>query len=280
MKIINIYIIILILVISVILNIDYINIFIADLFYLFNQLLFYKKKINENLAIENISSIKNNINNIKMIILSFDNRKTIDYIEDHNKNVQEYCKKWKNIEYEFTTIFNKNVYWNKIYLVLQKLLTNQYDYVMWMDTDSLFVNFDIDIRNILLLFKSDIYLSHDNDCVINCNNVLNTGVFIIKKSKVGINFLKEAINYFENSKCLNADSKLNGIYAGRCYEQGFINELIYNNYNKYTTILSNEIIFNSFICSDKSFILHNYGGDTVNTDVKSCFNKINSKLNI
>jgi hypothetical protein len=254
MKTIHIYIIILILVISVISNIDYINIYISDIYYILNQSIGNNKKINENLAIDNISKIKNNINNIKMIILSFDNRKTIDYIEDHNKNIQNYCNNWENIEYQYTDYSNKNVYWNKLYLVLEKLLTNNYEYVMWMDTDSMFVNQNIDIRNILLLFNSDIFISHDNDYV-NSENVLNAGVFIIKNSINGINFLKESISYFEDSKCLNNDNTLKGVYAARCYEQGTINDLIFSKYYKYTTILSTDIIFNTNICNEKSFIL-------------------------
>jgi hypothetical protein len=310
MKTIKIYVIILILVLLVILNIDYINIYISDIYYIFNKSFSNNIKINENLAIENISNIKNNINNIKMIILSFDNRKTIDYIEDHNKNIKNYCNNWKNIDYQYTDFCNKNVYWNKLYLVLEKLLTNNYEFVMWMDTDSMFVNQDIDIRNILLLFNSDIFISHDNGYA-NSENVLNAGVFIIKNSINGINFLKESISYFEDSKCLNDDNSLKGVYAARCYEQGTINDLIFNKYYKYTTILSTDIILNTSLCNEKSFILHKYGGNkhviksgisndqaTPNlsseqflmkdlsgelnniVDIKTCFNKINKINNI
>ena len=259
-----------------------ISIIITDLKYTFDNFFINKKKINDNFTINNVKKINDNNNNIKIIILSFDNRTNIDYIEDHNQNIKKYCQKWKNIEYKFTNFTNKNVYWNKIYLVLEKILTNNYDYVMWMDTDAMIVNQDIDIRNILLLFNSDIFLSHDND-YFKCENILNAGVFIIKNSSIGINLLKDAISYFENSKCLNDDNTLKGLYAARCYEQGTINDLIYSKYYKYTTILSTNIIFNTHYCNEESFILHNYGGKKYGIniiDIKSCFNKINSKLDM
>jgi hypothetical protein len=285
----NIYILIFIVIITlIIIYKNYIKIYVSDLVYLFNHYFINKKKINDNLTINNVNKINEiNKSDNKIIILSFDNRTNINYIEDHNKNIENYCKKWKNVEYQFSYYTNKNPYWNKLYLVLEKLLTNNYNYVMWMDTDSMFVNQDIDITNILLLFNSDIFIGHDND-YNNCENVLNAGVFIIKNSINGINFLKEAIAYFEDSKCLNDDNTLKGLYAARCYEQGTINDLIYSKYYKYTTILSTNVIFNTYYCNenDKSFILHNYGGDKYGVasesnkliDIKSCFNKINSKF--
>ena len=104
--------------------------------------------------------------------------------------------------------------------------------------------------------------------------------------------------YFENSKCLNDNNTLKGLYAAKCYEQGSINDLIYSKYFKYTTILSTNIIRNTHYCNHNSFILHNYGGNKYGSDInsgdknsitseskklidiKSCFKKINSKLNI
>ena len=274
----NIYILILILILFLVLMyVDYIKIYFTDISYIIQQSLWNKKILNNNFSINNIEKVNTeDINNIKLLILSFDNR-NINYIEDHNKNVKEYCKKHKNITYDFTTVTDKNVYWNKIYLVLEKLLTNNYDYVMWLDTDTIFVNNIVDIRNIIILYNSDILLSHDNDNLLS-ENTLNAGVFIIKNSTIGINFLKDIIYYFENSKCLNQDNKLIGIYGAKCYEQGNINNLIYNKYFKYTSILSTNIIYNTLMCNKNTFILHNYSGN--NYDIKNCFSEINYKLNI
>jgi hypothetical protein len=105
----------------------------------------------------------------------------------------------------------------------------------------------------------------------------NTGVFIIKNSENGINFLKELIYNFENSKCISNKNKLNGIYGLLCYEQGSLNKLIYEKYQKYTTFLPDYIISNVMECDDnKGFILHNYGGN--HGSISSCFKIINSKL--
>lgn len=276
----NIYIYVFILIIFLTFTyIDYIKIYVNDLIYAFKQTFINKKKINENFLINNINKINNNVDNLKMLIVSFDNRTNLNYSEDHNKNIKKYCEKYKNIEYEFITKSDKNIYWTKIYLVLEKLLTNNYNYVMWMDTDTIFVNNKIDIRKMLLLFESDIYIGYETGLVSYFDNTLNAGVFIIKNSVNGVNFMKELIYNLENSKCINSNNGINGIYAFTCYEQGAMNDLIYNKYYNYTTILSNDIIFNGFDCKDDNiFILHNYGSNYLGIDVKTCFNKINDKL--
>jgi hypothetical protein len=275
----NIYVYVFILIIFLTFTyIDYIKIYVNDLIYAFKQIFINKKKVNDNFSLDDISKIKNNVENIKMLIISFDNRITLNYIEDHNKNITKYCEKHKNIEYEFITKYDKNVYWSKIYLVLEKLLTNNYDYVMWMDTDTIFVNNEIDIRNMLLLFNTDIFIGYDSGLNYS-ENTLNAGVFIIKNSINGINFIKELIYNVENSKCINNNNSLNGIYSLTCYEQGAMNDLIYNKYFNFTTILSEDIISNGLDCkNDKIFILHNFGSNYFNIDVKTCFNKINDKL--
>jgi hypothetical protein len=241
--------------------------------------MFNNVKINDKFTLDDISKINDNVDNIKLLIVSFDNRKNLDYLEDHNINIKRYCEKYKKIEYEFSNFTNKNVYWYKLYLILEKILTNKYDYVMWMDTDTMIVNHEIDIRKILLVYNTDIYIGHET--LFYLESILNAGVFIIKNSTNGVNFIKELIYYFENSKCLNTDNSLNGIYGLSCYEQGAINNLIKNKYSNFTTILPKYLILNGISCNDENtFIIHKFGSQSAfKIDVKSCFNKINNKIN-
>ena len=68
----------------------------------------------------------------KILIITYDNRTNLPYIKIHNQNLTAYAKKW-GFEYKFLTECAHNVYWCKIYMVLEALKTNTYDYVMWMD---------------------------------------------------------------------------------------------------------------------------------------------------
>jgi len=218
----------------------------------------FSKLINNNL-LEEPNTKKN-----KILFLSFDNRTNISYITKHNENVDKYVKKY-NYEYKFITKCFYNVYWCKILLVLEELRTNKYDYVVWLDTDTAIQNMDIDINDIINKYDSDIFVGNDNTTT---TDTINSGIFIIKNSDNGINFLQDCINNVKN-KCFKENNGLNGKWAGYCYEQGQMNLLIAMKYSKNTTVLLNNIFFNYHICSNDTFIMHFYNTKNKNRD--SCF---------
>jgi hypothetical protein len=245
-------------------NIKIIEIYFNDILHVIKINFVYNFNYNNNFLIS--KKKKNN----KILIVSFDNRKNLKYLKLHNNNIINYCKKYNNISYEFLdNNNNKNIYWCKLYLVLKKLESNKYDYVMWMDTDSFIINDNISINKIINSYESDIFISHDtisNNIIIK-NIALCSGVFIIKNSLIGKNFIKECIDYYENSKC-NNNNKLHGFYAQKCYEQGVMNYYIFEKYLKYTTILSIDIINNTYDCNKKTFILHKFGSSE--EDIINC----------
>ncbi len=268
-----------IVIIYLISNYELVSIYTNDIIYFCSSMIKKNPTINSNLSI----ILPKNYSNQKVLIISFDNRTTLNYLEDHNKNILEYTKKFPGIEYKFVNVTDKNVYWVKLYLLRDWIMTNKYDYVMWMDTDAMFVNHSIDLRYVLGMFNSDIFLSHDNDYPFS-RKTLNAGVIIIKNSEIGKKFINETLSIFENSKCLNkGTNKLNGLYSLTCYEQGVLNSLLEKKYKDYLTVFSKNIISNTINCKEDVFILHNYGG-TISmhelTDIKSCFNKINKKIGI
>ena len=157
-------------------------------------------------------------------------------------------------------------------MVLDALKKNKYDYVIWLDSDTIIKNFNIDMGNILNMFSSDIYIGSDNN---NSIDISNAGVFIIKNSDIGINFLNDCISYVSD-KCINDDGSLKGNWAASCYEQGVMNILIVDKYSNYTTILTNDIIFNYNVCSDDVFIMHLYASSS-NYRVR-CFHSKNPAI--
>jgi hypothetical protein len=194
----------------------------------------------------------------KFAIITYENRKDVEYITLHNKNMTEYCKKW-NYDYLFYDQCIHNVYWCKMYLVLDALKTGKYDYVLWMDSDAIIKNSNISLDSIVNKYSSDIYVNFDNGKSVFC-----AGVFMIKNSPIGIAYLEECIKQ-NNKKCLTENNQLKGIWAGLCYEQGIMNELIFQKYYKYTTSLPRYLVLNRGItdtletCDEDAFILHLYG---------------------
>jgi hypothetical protein len=191
----------------------------------------------------------------KIAIITFENRKDIEYINLHNKNLTEYCKKW-NYDYLYYDKCIHNVYWCKIYLVLDALKTGKYDYVMWMDSDTIIKNPLLSLDGIVNRYSSDIFVNLDNGSSAYCS-----GVFIIKNSMAGKSYLEDCIK-LNNKNCLSETNEIIGSWAGMCYEQGVMNKLIFEKYYKNTTCLPRYVVLNDAIdekmtiCDYDTFIIH------------------------
>ena len=237
---------------------------------------FYHSNLTNNLFDNNKISNVNfsdsiNLGKKNILIITFDNRQGEEYVKIHNKNIKKYVEKY-GYEYKFYTKCNKNVYWCKVHMVLDALKTGQYDYVMWMDSDTIIKNFSIDIGNVINKYSSDIYIGSDNN---DKYDITNSGVFIIKNSNIGKNFLIDCLNKV-NKDCINEDGTLNGRWAASCYEQGIMNLMIADKYSSNTTVLTNDIIFNYNVCSDDVFIMHLYASAS---DYRvGCFNSSNPAI--
>ena len=136
---------------------------------------------------------------------------------------------------------------------------------MWMDSDTYIFNMDINLSDIFNKFSSDIFIGSDN----NSNyDLTNAGVFAIKNSDDGKQYLADCINSF-NTQCKKANGELKGEWAATCYEQGIMNILIADKYFNNTTVLTNDIIFNYNRCNNNVFIMHLYASS--NDYRKKCF---------
>lgn len=244
-------------------NIDY---FTNDEFKI-NDLEYYEKFLNSNKINTLVNNNKLKIpkkNKNKILFITFDNRENQEYLTIHNSNIDKYVKKY-GYEYKYFNNCDKNVYWCKIYMVLEQLKTNKYDYVVWLDSDTIIKKFDIDIGDIFNMFSSDIYVGLDNHAKY---KIINAGVFAVANTNIGTSYLTDCINYV-NPNCFNSNGSLNGNWAATCYEQGVMNILIHDKYFQYTTVLTNKIILNYSSCLDDVFIMHLYAS-TPNSRTK-CF---------
>jgi hypothetical protein len=202
----------------------------------------------------------------KILIITFDDRPNIDYIKIHNTNFSKYASKY-NIDYKYEHVYNYNLntnpYWYKVYLVKYYLDTNIYDYVMWVDSDTLIKDFSIDLNELINSYSSDLYFCDDNLSL----QKINAGFFIIKNSKIGRQYISDCIINFCD-KCINkGDTKLKGNWATICYEQGIMNIVLIKNYLKKSTVFP----LYTVLCSQNGeyfkyfkniFILHYYDSST------------------
>lgn len=239
-----------------------------------NDANYYNKFSNENMIsklIDNNKLEKPIEKKNKILFVTYDNRFQEEYVIIHNYNIKKYVDKY-GYEYKYYNSCKQNVYWCKIFMVIEAIKNNNYDYIVWLDSDTIIKNFNIDIGNIFNTFSSDIFIGSDNNPKY---YLINSGVFAIKNSTIGLNFLNDCINNF-NNKCLKEDGTLEGIWAGTCYEQGVMNLMIADKYSKNTTILTNNIIFNYNVCSDEVFIMHLYASKSNYRE--RCFHSKNPAL--
>ena len=214
----------------------------------------------------------------KVAIVSFDNRSSGSFIELHDQNMYEYCDKWGH-EYirESVKPENVSVYWYKVQMVYDALMTGMYDYVVWIDSDAIITDYSRDIFAILHSYNRDIVVGSDNTFF----DVANAGVFAIANTQVGREFVKDWIETIR-PYCYKGGDKLRGSWALSCYEQGTMNRLIHDKYIGNTATLPLNLIYNGYRTrqcemeySDE-FIIHMYGqSDTVR---ESCFKKKMEKL--
>jgi len=276
---------------------------IYDSIYLMNG------KVNAPL-LKNANKLPVNINkNNKILIITYDNRPNLNYVKIHNENVKKYCNKWK-CDYIYYDKCKHNTYWCKLYMIYDNLLNNKYDYVMWMDSDSVFRNMDISLNDIVNSYSSDLIMTNDyfvtipkfnstnkkwEDISINdTDNALgnksitedviygdriNAGIFIIKNSDIGRQFIKDCLDHHENTNelCVNGNL-LEGDWAGYCYEQGAMNMFISKIYDKYTTVLPIDIVYNNEECRNDVFISHLYASSSEKREKCFSSNKFDKLL--
>lgn len=213
----------------------------------------------------------------KIAILTTEDRQELNFVKMHNINVKNYSDKW-NYEYIINLTCDLPVYWCKIKHMLELLKTNKYDYVMWMDSDTIINDFNISLNSVIKYCKKKDIIIGTDDTILGLksllfrekNNNKNAGVFLIKNSEIGISFLENCLNNLTYD-CIDKKGELKGKWAGSCYEQGNMNLLI-NKVPKYkyaTFQLDSNILINSNICRKNTFITHYYRASPI--DREQCF---------
>jgi hypothetical protein len=261
------------------------NISTLNIKYFFNKI--YKKIIGENINKTNqISQINKTRQINKILIISCDNRPELEYIKLHNKSFEKYTRNNPDVDYIFYRDCGKeNIYWSRLFLIRNLLLQNKYDWIGWIDSDTMIKNYNFDIKKDLITKYNnyDILIADDNQFI---TEGVNSGIFFIKNSEIGFNFIVDTINqYKKNKKCRDSSNNLLGMFAGICYEQAQMELQIQSKYKNNTFIIPKDIV----LCTTKDITINNntinnqsypfiYHLISTNTDKRNkIFKKIDTK---
>lgn len=218
---------------------------------------------------------------IKICILTMETREEEKYIRYHNKNIVEYTQKHSNPDLKRIYVYKflkectlsghrHNIYWCKFYMLLNLLESNYYDYVVWLDSDTMITEPNKDLGDIISSYSSDIFLPLDSKTNY---SVLNAGVCIVKNSRKGRDFFQSICAHASTTgfeeRCFDKQNNLNGYWALSCYEQGVMNLFAWD-FRNWVTVLPLSIVISGPECAKySSFLLHLYSESTEKRD--QCF---------
>jgi len=254
--------IVLILIYKYIYNKIYINeILKLDLKYFTKKI--YKKIIGKNILdkkmnTKEINNINKENNKDLILIISCDNRPELEYVRLHNSSFEKYTYIHPNIDYKFYTDCGKeNVYWSRLFMIRNLMMQNKYKWIGWVDSDTIIIDYTFNLNELLNgVTNKDIIIADDNQLI---TEGINSGIFFIKNSEIGFNFITDTINKYKlNVKCRDQDNKLNGMFAGICYEQAQMELQIETKYKDNTYIIPTNIVLctKNKTYSDSLFIYH------------------------
>lgn len=108
-------------------------------------------------------------------------------VEEVLRNNQKYVKKYGYDYIDITGAYEPMLRpepWAKFKGIIDYL--DNYDYIVWLDSDAVFMNFDVSFEQIIE------YAGRDHDIIISeDDNGINSGVFIVKNSNMGKWLMKE-----------------------------------------------------------------------------------------
>lgn len=188
--------------------------------------------------------INEKINKDRILIITCDNRPELDFVKLHNKSFEKYVKIHSDVDYKFYTDCGKeNIYWSRLFLIRNLMLQNKYRWIGWVDSDTMVIDYDFDIKDYLYNKQSanmHITIADDNRPY---KVGINSGIFFIKNSEIGFNFIVDVINQYKlNKDCRDLSNNIIGMFAGVCYEQAQMELQIQNKYKNNTNIISKNIV--------------------------------------
>jgi hypothetical protein len=171
----------------------------------------------------------------RVCILTYENRNNLDYYNNLSKINSKYCDANK-IDYIKSYKYHLDIpdYWIKVWYMND--LLDQYDYIMWLDSDAAISDFNFDIKkyfeehpNILVAFSREPEHFDCNDLIESAKVFyeVNAGVILVKSTEKTKEFFKDWMNLFDKKKWFKEDGKWKcpSKFGGDDYEQGALCKL-------------------------------------------------------
>lgn len=220
---------------------------------------------------------------MKICVVNLTTKDIVDDVYESNLNKIKYCEKY-NLDYRFYLgrASKRHAQWDKIQCVMQNLA--EYDYVIWIDSDAVFNNFKVSIKDIIIenfqydaLFCSDVcYAKGQNHLLV------NTGVMIFKNTKWSFDILSKVWNSIDDYQI---DKLKKHSYDGFPHEQGKLCDMLLRENNQTTFKIFPSDKFNQHPNSsnDDTFVVHFMGSRQTEDHISTFKNKvkeINNRLGL
>ncbi len=162
----------------------------------------FKLNVNDQLDKRNYFSPEYEISKKKYkikIITSYDK----NFYEIGNKTKETFKKYAETNGYNFENIAMPNTgrppAWSKIHILIEEMIKKKHDYIMWIDADAFFNNYNTDIASEIEEDKEIYMVKHY--CEVHKGTIydntkltilrINTGVLLMKVSDYNLNFLQK-----------------------------------------------------------------------------------------
>lgn len=198
-----------------------------------------------------------------VVLVTYEDR-DLEYVSLHNHTTQQYSDCW-GYEYQFLRSHPNPLglpaYWQKLSVILALLQTRpDVEIVCWLDSDAFVTQPQVPLTD-LLDESGSIYISKDHP--LDNRSAFCAGVFILKNNTVSRAFVQACLDHYTgNAKCRDDAGRLalNGAWAGECYEQGVMNQMLNTpKFLPYLRDISPDMVRNSFDFFPQAVISHVYG---------------------
>ena len=156
--------------------------------------------------------------------------------------------------YDHILDLNRPPHWSKILAIQNVLNTNKYDWVWWIDIDSLIMNFDIKLESIIDN-SYDIIFTH------NLHSYISNGSSFFKNSDISKQFLNDSY-LLEKEYLKNIDVNIFD-HEQQSMRLLVLNETIY----KEKTKLINERVCNSYCVTKNESVLSSYPNWNIESNI-------------
>ena len=87
---------------------------------------------------------------MKTLVITANDKNIEKFANLCNVSKEEYCKKWglTFISYKIKDIEGTHPSWQKLQILIDHINLNQYDYIVWLDSDIIITNYTFDIRTL------------------------------------------------------------------------------------------------------------------------------------